>query len=344
MRATLHEFADLPPEERTLERLFAILRSKYDSTTPDDHVRLVYDRLVALLQGVFSDSGSLPHLLIDIASSIFLKPAHTGTESQLEIGGIESLERESLETGEAEAQTEMAERASQEVETEATESADQQTQAGVDSADQQTQAGMDSADQQTQAVALQDDATSQTGPYAMDFSETVLLFERAAVNMVVEETNEPLEPIDCDITVKHWPFRRFTSFKRMPPTMRGTAVVPNIKTIITIIRFNAMPAPQLDLQKNRLIARLKQYADDRLIILMSCIGLKMKGIYILQGSDEVTAGKIWGAGPQRVTEGDVGTYWKYLTGSKHFDPIPAKHFTQTTDCVCLKRVLEPRDW
>jgi hypothetical protein len=302
---------------------------------------MVYEKLLELLRNVCLDELSLPHLLIDIAGSLFTRGEKTAelipvSANDLEIGGVSTLDRDWLQTlGEAESQTDAIEKMSQEVETDAIEKMSQEVETDNNPI----------SDEQTQTAAmLQDDATSQTGPFTMVFSDTILLFERDGVNLISPETNEPLDPIDWNIEIKHWPFRRFTSFKRMPPTMRGTAVVPNLKTIATIIRFNAMPAPQFDLQKKQLLTFLKSYVTERLIILMSSIGLKMKGIYILEGSIEVTAGKIWGVGPQRVTEQDVGIYWKYLTGVKHFEPIPTKHFTQTTDCVCLKRTLEPRNW
>jgi hypothetical protein len=64
----------------------------------------------------------------------------------------------------------------------------------------------------------------------------------------------------------------------------------------------------------------------------------------MEHGGDTTVVKVWGVGPQNLTEKDVGIYWKYICGSKQFEPIPSKHFTQTTDCVTLKRAIEPRNW
>ncbi|OHT03235.1 hypothetical protein TRFO_29422 [Tritrichomonas foetus] len=178
-------------------------------------------------------------------------------------------------------------------------------------------------------------------PVDLKLFEPVILFEKPEIKP--SSPDEQLDFLDCDISIKHIPFRRFTSFNRQAPTQRVATIKPNFKIITTIIRFNAMPAPQQDIQKNKLLNFLKTYENSRLIVLMTVMGLKMKAIYKMITEDSDIE-KIWGNGPTKISQNDVGQFYKYFTGTKKFETIPTKHFTQTTDGICLKRKIEPRNW
>ena len=147
---------------------------------------------------------------------------------------------------------------------------------------------------------------------------------------------------ECIVTISHVPFRKFTSHQYQQPPNRSSKEVPNFLIIQNAIKFTAMPSPQMDLQKNQLIASLRDYSDHRILMLMSNLGNKMKAFYILQEDNHIQ--KIWGNGPSIIAESDVGKFWKYDTSAKCFEQIKSHHFTQTTDGFCLKREIEPRNW
>jgi hypothetical protein len=272
------------------------------------------------------------------------------------------------EKNETDTQTDHAEHITEEVETDRMMSSEQETQTLVGTGtifNQETQTLVGrgtSFSQETQTLVgtgtifsqetqtnaglhvifSQETQTREVGEGHLGFSNNMLLFERPDVPMSSADVD--LSAIQCDISVRHIPFHRFTSFRRVRPFPRNTAIIPNLKIIMAIIRYNAMPSPQLDLQKAQLLNFLQAYENDRLILLMTSLTLKMKAVYRLESIGDPTVVKIWGVGPQKITEKDVGTYWKYESGSKQIEPIPTRHFTQTTDCVSLKRAIEPRNW
>jgi hypothetical protein len=335
LRNVLENFSRLPPEDRLLDRLYELVRCEYGPDVPESHIRLIYDKCFRLLRDISNGELSMPQLLIDIARSLFT----SGLQHVM-------LQTEDLtdpdKLNEADTQTDRAEHVSEEVETDRTTSSEQETQtlAGttvIFNQETQTNAGVHAIFSQETQTAQVDASQVQCG-----FSNAMLLFERPDVPMSSADID--LSGIQCDITVRHIPFHRFTSFKRVPPMPRNTAIVPNLKIIMAIVRYNAMPSPQLELQKSQLINFLQGYEHDRLILLMTSLTLKMKAAYRMELTNDTTIVKIWGVGPQKITEKDVGTYWKYESGSKQIEPIPTRHFTQTTDCVSLKRAIEPRNW
>jgi hypothetical protein len=88
---------------------------------------------------------------------------------------------------------------------------------------------------------------------------------------------------------------------------------------------------------------LVAFDADQLICLLTVLTLKLKARYRVEHDGGTTVMNIWGVGPQNLTEKDVGTYWKYVSRCKQFEPFPSKHFTQTTDIVPLKWAIEPRN-
>jgi hypothetical protein len=105
-----------------------------------------------------------------------------------------------------------------------------------------------------------------------------------------------------------------------------------------------MSRPQDEAHKTELLNFLSAYENDHIVILLTGMGLKMKGIYKLDMTGDVMAVRVWGAGPHRIRHDDVGAFWKYISGTKTFDQITTKHFTQTTDCISLTRAAEPKAW
>lgn len=202
---------------------------------------------------------------------------------------------------------------------------------------------------ETQTDEFEENADQESStPISLRLFEPVLLFEKASINphqaRVGDDTEAAdLESLKCDITIRHIPFRRFTSFNRKTPTLRNTQLRPNLAIISTIIRFNAMPSPQQDLEKKKLLEYLRTYKDCRLIVLLTTMGQKIKAIYKMDSVDSDIS-KVWGNGPHVISQNDVGVYFKYITGTKKFEQIPTKHLTQTTDALSLKRKIEPRNW
>jgi hypothetical protein len=147
---------------------------------------------------------------------------------------------------------------------------------------------------------------------------------------------------DCDISFGCVPFRPFARARRPPAPTRTTAIVPNFTMIRAAIRFAAMPAPRLEGQRRMLIEFLRDYDRERLVLLLTAMGTRLKGVYLID-RDGVTE-KLWGAGPARVVEKDVESFWKYVSAAKQMEMIPTKYFTQTTDSICLKRPAEPKLW
>jgi hypothetical protein len=173
-------------------------------------------------------------------------------------------------------------------------------------------------------------------PGACDVSVPELVFDRG-------DTVDPdILALEWNLTFTHVPFRRFIRGRRAPVAAKGPATVPNFKTIAAAIRFTAMPSPQLEAQRKQLIDLLKNFEKERVVLLFTGLGMKMKAVYRMERDS--TLRKIWGAGPAAITEDDVETFWKYITGAKQMERIPTKHFTQTTDCICLKAGIERRHW
>lgn len=316
MKNTLIEFSRCSPEWQTLDNLYDLLSRKYDRSTPKAHIDYVYQLLLELLKKVVSDQSSLPHLLISIASKVF-----TEEEAESEIGSEMSSDKAVV--------ADTITLTSQECETDRLATTHQET---------QTERGYG-----TQTIFdVSQSVSYESRDMDLAITDPMMLFERKDVQMESEE-GEVIDPINVNISVRHVPFRRFTSFNRVMPTLRSTTILPNLRIIVTMLTFNAMPSPQYDVKRNQLISFLQGFPNDRLLILMAVMGLKMKGIYKMDKS-KVSATKIWGSGPQNISEKDVGTFWKYITGTKTLEPIPTRHFTQTTDALCLKRTLEPRNW
>jgi 3'-phosphoadenosine 5'-phosphosulfate sulfotransferase len=157
-----------------------------------------------------------------------------------------------------------------------------------------------------------------------------------------DATPAQAEPVK--IVVRHLPFRRFGGSRISSAVIRGTQLIPNLKTIVAMIRFSVMPSPQLEQERDHIIGLLNEFKDDHIFLLMSGFGMKMKAIYRMENCDDAAVLRIWGNGPEKVPETDVDVFLKYISASKTLEPIPTKHFTQTTDCFCLKRALEPRKW
>ena len=331
MKNTLIEFAKCHPESQTLDNLYELLRRKYDPLTSKDHIDAVYERLLGLLRKVENDQSSIPRLLITIASNVFNPRvlSDQGSVKNVSSSSSSSSDDSDSEDDQKGVVADTITLTSQECETDRYTTTHQET---------QTDRGYG-----TRQIF----DVSQTGPYElrdMDLAITdpMMLFQRKDVQMESED-GDSIDPINVNISVRHVPFRRFTSFNRVMPTLRSTTILPNLRVIITMLTFNAMPSPQYDVKRSQLISFLQGYPNDRLMILMTTMGLKMKGVYRMDRS-KVTVSKIWGSGPQSISEKDVGTFWKYITGSKTLEPIPTRHYTQTTDALCLKRTLEPRNW
>jgi hypothetical protein len=184
------------------------------------------------------------------------------------------------------------------------------------------------------AVTLRIRSTAENDEI-MKVSQPHIVFDR-------QQVHQPQKPRDWQVTFSNVPFRKFGNAARPTSVARGTTTIPNIATIIAIIRFTAMPSPALEAQKKQLIAFLRDFRRYRIVLLFTSLGLKMKGVYKMEGDGRVV--EIWGAGPETIAERDVETYRKYMTRSKQLEAIPTKHFIQTTDCICIKTALEPRAW
>jgi hypothetical protein len=316
MRNILEEFCRLPPEDRMFDRLYELVRLEYGPDVPESHVRLIYDKCFRLLRNISSGELSLPQLLLDVARYLF--------DNGEPLGGTE----EPAETDEMSEMPPSPEVASGETLACARPIAGQEM---------QTQPRLHASLSPERQAARVDPSQAR-----VSFSNTNLIFERPAVAMSSADVD--LNGIQCDITVTHMPFRHGPGSRRLWNHPKSTAIVPNFKTVMAIIKYNAMPSPQLDLQKGQLINLLQTYENDRLILLMTSVTLTIKAVYRMERSGDTTIVKIWGVGPQKLTEKDIGTFWKYDFETKQIEPIPTRHFTQTTDCVSLKRAVEPRNW
>jgi hypothetical protein len=175
------------------------------------------------------------------------------------------------------------------------------------------------------------------GAVRMELRPPETVFDRGDLTV-----DEDLKALEWELTFGHVPFRRFRKARRPPAVARQSAVVPNIKTVMAVLRFLTMEAPQFEAQRRELIQFLKNFENDRFILLVTGMGMKLKGVYRLDGDGDAV--KIWGAGPGRIGDADVDKYLKYVSAAKELQAIPTKHFTQTTDACSLKRAVEPRHW
>jgi hypothetical protein len=194
-------------------------------------------------------------------------------------------------------------------------------------------------------LALLRGGANTTLPPLLADASAALTFAVAPPELIFtrESSDDPdIHALECNLTFIHFQFERFTRTERMPIRFHEAAIVPNFKIITVVIRFSQMPAPQLQTQKNRLITFLKDFERDRLMLLLSGMGRRMKGVYRMVKEGVVE--KIWGHGPHRIDESEVETFWKYATGTKKMEIVPTRHFTQTIDCICVKRRVEPRGW
>lgn len=139
-------------------------------------------------------------------------------------------------------------------------------------------------------------------------------------------------------------FKKFSSQERKVTTAsKQSATVPNYQTILNALRFNSLPGPKYKKLYDSMVDLLKDYKDERILLLMASRTQKFKGIYIL-ANDSASASKLWGNGPNEVKNEDISIYYKYINGQKSFDVIKSKSFTQTTDGFSLIKKLEPDKW
>ena len=122
---------------------------------------------------------------------------------------------------------------------------------------------------------------------------------------------------------------------------RETTVIPNYQTIVNALRFNALPGPSHEKEVEDLSELLKKYKNYRILILNASRTMKFKGIYI---QDDKECHKIYGKGPDIVSNKDVQMFFKFLTGTKSYTELKVKSFTQTTDAFSLMKSLEPQTW
>lgn len=122
---------------------------------------------------------------------------------------------------------------------------------------------------------------------------------------------------------------------------RETKLIPNYPTIYNALKFHCLPGPNYESELLKVLEFLKDYKNERILILVASESLKFKGLYKLV-SDYCL--KIHGYGPDRVDSGSISAFYKFITGLKQFEEIKIKNFTQTTDCFSLIRQLEPRGW
>ena len=150
---------------------------------------------------------------------------------------------------------------------------------------------------------------------------------------------------DDKVTVSSVSFKPFSSQKerKLQHSFKNTTILPNLHVIKLALTFNLMPGNRMEKQRNELIESLSGFPNDRILLLLTSIDQKFKGIYILD-EDCQRATKFQGKGPTVISEPDIGRFLKFNTSTKSFDQFPSKTFTQTTDGICLKRSIEPQSW
>ena len=377
MKKVLLKFLKLPDEKRTIHNLKKILYALYNrqrqkvknikhkthekpepirkkeaekkksSRRSQSHIDRIFDKLVRILKAISGNPESIPQRLINFANTLFdqsdddllSKKDDVQSKSDDSIV-VDELSYNSSSNSNSKSRTESQikiefstysetddRRSTKVLATEEVQTVSK----SISQTNRETQT--DKKDFEQHDILF----SSQIGPYRL--FEPIVLFDKPSIQYF----GSSLDEMKCEVSINHIPFRRFTSFNRSPPTLRNTTIISNYKIIAAIIRYNAMPAPQQDLQKNKLLNYLKNFERFRLIVLMTVMGLKFKGVYkMVSENGEIT--RIWGNGPFKISESDVGVFYKYITGSKQFEEIPTRHFTQTTDAITLKRKIEPRNW
>jgi hypothetical protein len=215
LAAALGEFGLCSPDEKTLDRLYAILRRRFAPDVPDAWIRRHFDRMMALLRSVAGGDDPCEAGKAMVARVTFDLPG---------IG-----ERTSFE-----------------------------------------------------------------------LCSPVVAFEHP------DASPGQAEPVD--VIIRHLPFRRFGGSRRLSGMTRSTQIIPNLKTIVAMIRFNVMPSPQLEQERNQITRFLNEFKDDHLLLLMSGLGMKMKAIYHMENCGAAAVLKIWGNGPEKVPETDVDVF------------------------------------
>lgn len=124
---------------------------------------------------------------------------------------------------------------------------------------------------------------------------------------------------------------------------KRASTVPNYQTIVNALKFTSMPQPKYKPVLNEIIDMLQDFKEERILLLMASRTRKFKGIYVLI-SDDLSAMKLWGQGPNDIKNQDVGAFYKYINGQKTFEQIATKSFTQTTDGFSMKKNLEKKTW
>lgn len=121
-----------------------------------------------------------------------------------------------------------------------------------------------------------------------------------------------------------------------------TSTVPNISTIANALKYHALPGPAHVDEYNNLMKILQdRFSNERILILMASRTMKYKGIYILNND---VAKKIYGIGQDSIYQSDVSAFYKFVNGTKQYERILSKSFTQTTDGFSMKREKEPQSW
>ena len=138
-------------------------------------------------------------------------------------------------------------------------------------------------------------------------------------------------------------FEKLYPPSKTTPAAKKYRTVPNYQTIINALKFTCIPGPRFTKLVDNLIGMMKENSNERFVLLMASRTLKFKGLYMMS-SDGLSAKKLWGEGPNEVTNDDCSGFYKYINGQKQFDQLPILGFTPTTDGFALKRKLESDTW
>uniref|UniRef100_A0AC34GPL2 CKK domain-containing protein n=1 Tax=Panagrolaimus sp. ES5 TaxID=591445 RepID=A0AC34GPL2_9BILA len=104
----------------------------------------------------------------------------------------------------------------------------------------------------------------------------------------------------------------------------------NRSLIVNALQYSIFPGAVSSDQRNKVQEALAQSDSKHFLLLFRDHKCQYRGLYTWDGASD-TAHKVHGMGPKIVREDMMSMMFKYDSGSKHFNKIPAKHLSPTID-------------
>ena len=122
----------------------------------------------------------------------------------------------------------------------------------------------------------------------------------------------------------------------------GNQKASNSKLIRNAIEYNLLAGQHLVETKQAALDVLDATGSDNYVVLFrSDKSLRFYGLYVFDVSTE-SVNKVFGKGPNHLTDDMVSQFYRYNSGRKEFAPVATRSFTVRTDAVALDKRYLPR--